>query len=41
MYDIIKNQDPEMYAAIAGEYSRQCDKLEIIASENFTSQAVM
>lgn len=41
MYDIIKNQDPEMYAAIAGEYSRQCDKLELIASENFTSQAVM
>jgi glycine hydroxymethyltransferase len=30
-----------MYAAIAGEYSRQCDKLELIASENFTSQAVM
>lgn len=41
MYDIIKNKDPEMYAAIAGEYSRQCDKLELIASENFTSQAVM
>ncbi len=41
MYDIIKNQDPEMYAAITGEYSRQCDKLELIASENFTSQAVM
>jgi glycine hydroxymethyltransferase len=41
MYDIIKKQDPEVYAAIAGEYSRQCDKLELIASENFTSQAVM
>jgi glycine hydroxymethyltransferase len=41
MYDIIKKQDPEVYEAIAGEYSRQCDKLELIASENFTSQAVM
>jgi glycine hydroxymethyltransferase len=30
-----------VYAAIEGEYSRQCDKLELIASENFTSQAVM
>lgn len=41
MYEFTKNQDPEVYAAIVGEYSRQCDKLELIASENFTSRAVM
>jgi glycine hydroxymethyltransferase len=26
---------------LEGEYSRQCDKIELIASENFTSRAVM
>lgn len=41
MYDITKQQDPELYAALEGEYSRQCDKIELIASENFTSRAVM
>jgi glycine hydroxymethyltransferase len=41
MYEITKQQDPELYAALEGEYSRQCDKIELIASENFTSRAVM
>lgn len=41
MYEITKQQDPELYTALEGEYSRQCDKIELIASENFTSRAVM
>jgi glycine hydroxymethyltransferase len=41
MYEITKQQDPELYSALQGEYSRQCDKIELIASENFTSRAVM
>lgn len=41
MYEITKQQDPELYSALEGEYSRQCDKIELIASENFTSRAVM
>jgi len=34
-------QDPELYAAMAGELKRQRENLELIASENFTSMAVM
>jgi glycine hydroxymethyltransferase len=34
-------QDPELYAAIAAELRRQRENLELIASENFTSLAVM
>ncbi|MDP3543999.1 MAG: serine hydroxymethyltransferase [Elusimicrobiota bacterium] len=33
--------DPELYAAIAREARRQSDNLELIASENYTSEAVM
>jgi glycine hydroxymethyltransferase len=33
--------DPELARAIRGEEKRQQEKLELIASENFTSQAVM
>jgi glycine hydroxymethyltransferase len=33
--------DPEVYAAISGEFSRQQSHLELIASENFTYPAVM
>jgi glycine hydroxymethyltransferase len=33
-------QDPELYAAIAGEERRQRDNLELIASENYASRAV-
>lgn len=41
MYEITKQQDPELFSALEGEYARQCDKIELIASENFTSRAVM
>lgn len=34
-------QDPELYAAMASELKRQQENLELIASENFTSLAVM
>ena len=33
--------DPEIYAATVGELRRQVDGLELIASENFASRAVM
>jgi glycine hydroxymethyltransferase len=38
---ILKTQDPELYHAIQGERSRQMFGLEMIASENYTSPAVM
>src|SRR2546430_7111560 len=34
-------EDPELYAAIEGERRRQVEKIELIASENYTSPAVM
>lgn len=37
----IQTNDPELYAAISNELSRQRENLELIASENFTSMAVM
>ncbi|HWR01373.1 MAG TPA: serine hydroxymethyltransferase [Chlorobaculum sp.] len=39
--DILKRQDREVFEAIAGETKRQTETLELIASENFTSKAVM
>ncbi len=41
MYPEIQKQDPEVFAAISSELNRQRHKLELIASENFTSLAVM
>lgn len=41
MYDITKHNDPELFSALQGEYTRQKEKIELIASENFTSQTVM
>ncbi len=41
MYDLVKAQDGELFEALANEYKRQNDKIELIASENFTSLAVM
>jgi len=41
MYDILKKQDPEIYDALNLELQRQREKIELIASENFTSMAVM
>ncbi|NLJ70163.1 MAG: serine hydroxymethyltransferase [Clostridiaceae bacterium] len=40
-YEIIKQQDPEMYQALNDELHRQKDHLELIASENFVSEAVL
>ena len=37
----IEQEDPDVWAAIAGEMKRQADGLEMIASENYTSPAVM
>ncbi|HUT13454.1 MAG TPA: serine hydroxymethyltransferase [Thermoguttaceae bacterium] len=39
--DWIQSQDPELWAAIAGEIERQRTGLEMIASENYTSPAVL
>ncbi len=39
--DIIEAADPEIAAIIRGEAVRQQDHIELIASENFTSRAVM
>ena len=39
--DILKMQDKEVFEAIANETTRQTETLELIASENFTSRAVM
>ncbi len=39
--DILKRLDPEIFEAIANETKRQTETLELIASENFTSKAVM
>jgi glycine hydroxymethyltransferase len=41
VYDKIKKQDPAVYKAIRAEVARQQDGIELIASENFTSEAVM
>jgi glycine hydroxymethyltransferase len=41
VYQKIKKQDPAIYKSIRDEVKRQQDGLELIASENFTSEAVM
>jgi glycine hydroxymethyltransferase len=37
----LRQADPEVARAIRGELKRQTERLELIASENFTSRAVM
>jgi len=37
----LKEQDPEIYQAVVEEIRRQNDNIELIASENFTSAAVL
>ena len=37
----LKDSDPEIYQAIASETERQSNQLELIASENFVSEAVL
>ena len=39
--DFLKNADPAVYEILEKELQRQTDHLEMIASENFTSPAVM
>jgi glycine hydroxymethyltransferase len=39
--NVLEQEDPKVWAAIAGEIDRQQDGLEMIASENYTSPAVM
>ncbi len=40
-YNLLKANDPELYAAVADERARQRNKIELIASENFVSETVM
>ncbi|MFH1726683.1 MAG: serine hydroxymethyltransferase [Elusimicrobiota bacterium] len=37
----IRSQDPELYESLIAETRRQVDNLELIASENYVSQAVL
>ncbi|MDO5033297.1 MAG: serine hydroxymethyltransferase [Eubacteriales bacterium] len=41
MYEHIKSADPQVYEAIMNELQRQQDHIELIASENFVSEAVL
>ncbi len=40
-FDLLKQNDPEVYAAVMDEANRQKNKIELIASENFVSETVM
>ena len=40
-YDFVKQADPEVYCAMEQELNRQRQHIELIASENFVSPAVM
>ena len=40
-YDVVRNYDPEVAAAMDAELTRQRDNLELIASENLVSEAVL
>ena len=40
-FNFVKKEDPEVYEIIKDEYKRQNDHLEMIASENLASEAVM
>ncbi len=39
--ELLKRADPEVYQAIQGELARQQNTIELIASENFTSEVVL
>ncbi|MFF0828461.1 serine hydroxymethyltransferase [Brevibacillus sp. NPDC003359] len=41
MLDFLRKQDPQVLEAVQLELGRQRDKIELIASENFVSRAVM
>ena len=40
-YALLKANDPELYEAVMAETTRQRNKIELIASENFVSEVVM
>lgn len=40
-YDFIRRSDPDIFYAMEHELQRQRDHIELIASENFTSESVM
>ena len=40
-YGLLKKNDPEVFLAVEKETSRQRNKIELIASENFVSETVM
>ena len=40
-YELLRANDPELFAAVADERARQRNKIELIASENFVSETVM
>ena len=40
-YKLLRENDPELYAAVTSETERQRGKIELIASENFVSEVVM
>ncbi len=40
-YELLKANDPALYEAVTAELSRQRNKIELIASENFVSETVM
>ena len=40
-YNLLKQNDPEIYSAVMNETARQRNKIELIASENFVSETVM
>ena len=40
-FNLLRQNDPEVYAAVMDEANRQRNKIELIASENFVSNAVI
>ena len=40
-FDLLRQNDPELYQFMEGELKRQRDHIELIASENFVSETVM
>ena len=40
-FENLKRTDKDVYQAIEKELNRQCNKIELIASENFVSESVM
>ncbi len=40
-YSLLRENDPEVFVAVMDETSRQRNKIELIASENFVSETVM